>query len=172
MRAIIVIAIMAGSMFMITLSHATEMDQGDKSKQTMEQKQADKDERVRKRSAAIPDQWEKNGQADPVRVERVVVKMLRRLSTKEQGRKRNNDLNCTRSRLPNEGSASSDGEPSLCDHVRLEVKSFLLLVPDRSLRFRLKLGRCLTNAMLLRVFHGVLQDLHFGLLANDMFTSG
>ena len=42
MRAMIVIAIMAGSMFMITLSQAAETDK-DKSKPSMEQKQGDKE---------------------------------------------------------------------------------------------------------------------------------
>ena len=58
MRAMIVIAIMAGTMFMITLSQATEMNQGDKSKQTMEQKQADQKQadkkKDRKTKRAVP----------------------------------------------------------------------------------------------------------------------
>ena len=52
MRAMIVIAIMAGTMFMITLSQAAETDK-DKSKPSMEKKQGDK-EKEKKTKRAVP----------------------------------------------------------------------------------------------------------------------
>ena len=52
MGAMIVIAIMAGTMFMITLSQAAETDK-DRSKPSMEQKQGDK-EKEKKTKRAVP----------------------------------------------------------------------------------------------------------------------
>ena len=91
MRAMIVIAIMAGPMFMITLSQAAETDK-DKSKPSMQQKQGDKEKEKTTNRAVPGGQWERNARADPVPVERVVVKTLRRLSPKVSGRKRNSNL--------------------------------------------------------------------------------
>lgn len=51
-------------------------------------------------------------------------------------------------------------------------KTFLLLVPNRCLHFRLKLRRRFPNPMRLRMFHGVLQDLLFSVSANDMLAPG
>jgi hypothetical protein len=52
--------------------------------------QSDK-EKEKKRSAAIPAQWERNALADLVPVERAVVRMLRHLSTRELARKRDHN---------------------------------------------------------------------------------
>jgi len=65
MRAMIVIAIMAGTMFMITLSQAAETDK-DKSKPSMEQKQGDKEkEKKTKRGDTGPMGEERTGGSGP-----------------------------------------------------------------------------------------------------------
>ena len=48
----------------------------------------------------------------------------------------------------------------------------LLLVPDRCFYFSYEFRRRLSNSMLLRVFHGVLQEFFLGLPTNDVLASG